>query len=281
MKSLKIISLCAAAVMLLTACSSAPASSSSSAGGTITEGTDFSSVVSKEDLKPTENDNEIGYQLEMPEVGEEIAVVTTNQGVFKLRFFPEEAPMAVYNFKKHAYDGYYDGVTFHRVIESFMIQGGDPEGTGRGGESVWGEKFEDEFSDVLFNIPGSVAMANSGPNTNGSQFFVNTNDVAPNYEAFEQYYALYESAPEEFVQYYGVPVDPSKITEEIKEFYNYNGGNINLDGVLSAEDRGHTVFAQVFEGYDVVEKISAVSTDGNDKPVEDVIIEKIEIVRYE
>lgn len=115
----------------------------------------------------------VGYQLDMPQKGEEIAIMHTSMGDISIRFFPEAAPKAVENFKTHAKDGYYDGLTFHRVINDFMIQGGDPNGDGTGGDSIWGEPFEDEFSDTLFNIRGSLSMANSGPDTNGSQFFIN------------------------------------------------------------------------------------------------------------
>ena len=114
----------------------------------------------------------VGYQLDMPQKGEEIAIMHTSMGDISIRFFPEAAPKAVENFKTHAKDGYYDGLTFHRVINDFMIQGGDPNGDGTGGDSIWGEPFEDEFSDTLFNIRGSLSMANSGPDTNGSQFFI-------------------------------------------------------------------------------------------------------------
>jgi cyclophilin family peptidyl-prolyl cis-trans isomerase len=103
----------------------------------------------------------------------EIAVIKTNMGTIELELFPKEAPKAVENFTKLANKGYYDGVTFHRVIDNFMIQGGDPTGTGRGGESIWGESFKDEISPNLkFDKAGILAMANAGSNTNGSQFFI-------------------------------------------------------------------------------------------------------------
>jgi cyclophilin family peptidyl-prolyl cis-trans isomerase len=103
----------------------------------------------------------------------EVAVIKTNMGTIELELFPKEAPKAVENFTKLANEGYYDGVIFHRVIDNFMIQGGDPTGTGRGGESVWGKPFKDEFSPNLkFDQPGLLAMANAGPGTNGSQFFI-------------------------------------------------------------------------------------------------------------
>lgn len=111
-------------------------------------------------------------QLEKPIVGETVAVLNTTRGTIKIRLFPSEAPKAVENFITHAKNGYYDGLIFHRVIKDFMIQGGDPTGTGRGGESIWGSAFEDEFSRNLCNIKGSLSMANAGKNTNGSQFFI-------------------------------------------------------------------------------------------------------------
>ncbi len=239
-------------------------------------------VVAMEDLEAVGTVEPVGFQLDMPQVGEEVAIITTNQGVIKMRFFPEIAPKTVYNFKKHAIDGYYDGVTFHRVIEDFMIQGGDPEGTGAGGESVWGTAFEDEFSDKLLNIPGSVAMANSGANTNGSQFFINTNTTAPDWATYETYFGYYEEDEESFLaQIPSGTVDMSKVSEDLKTFYSEQGGNIFLDGGLNVIHYGHTVFAQVYEGYDIVVGISEVDTDGSDKPVEPVIIESIEIVAYE
>ena len=111
-------------------------------------------------------------QAQMPEEGEEIAVITTSKGVVKMRFFPEEAPKAVENFKTLAKKGYYNGLLFHRVIEDFMVQTGDPKGDGTGGESCWAEAFEDEISPKLHYYRGAVAMANSGANTIGSQFFI-------------------------------------------------------------------------------------------------------------
>ena len=116
--------------------------------------------------------NDTILQAEMPAEGEEIAVITTSEGVIKMRLFPEEAPKAVENFQTLAKSGYYDGLTFHRVIEDFMVQTGDPTGTGSGGESCWGEYFEDEVSPNLHFYNGAVAMANRGPDTNGSQFFI-------------------------------------------------------------------------------------------------------------
>jgi len=102
-------------------------------------------------------------------------VLETTQGLIEIKLMPEVAPKACENFTKLSEKGYYNGIIFHRVIKKFMIQGGDPTGTGRGGESVWGKKFEDEVTpEVKFDRPGLLAMANAGPNTNGSQFFITT-----------------------------------------------------------------------------------------------------------
>lgn len=214
------------------------------------------------------SDKPVGFQTEKPKLGEEIAVMTTSKGEIKIRFFPDEAPKAVENFKGLAEKGYYNNLTFHRVIQDFMIQGGDPNGNGTGGESLWGKVFEDEFSDKLFNITGSVAMANSGANTNGSQFFINQN------------------SPEKFVGWdmyenYSNTINTELLTDEIKELYNQNGGNPHLDGYYNKNKRGHTVFGQVFEGMDVVKAIASVETNSNDKPIEDVVIKSVKIVNYD
>lgn len=104
-----------------------------------------------------------------------IVVLETTQGSIEIKLMPEAAPKACENFTKLVEKGYYNGLIFHRVIKGFMIQGGDPTGTGAGGESVWGKPFEDEVSsDVKFDKAGILAMANAGPGTNGSQFFITT-----------------------------------------------------------------------------------------------------------
>ena len=108
--------------------------------------------------------------------GDYVVLMKTSLGDITLRLFTDKAPRTVANFVQHSQDGYYDGVIFHRVISGFMIQGGDPTGTGMGGESIYGGKFDDEFDPDLSNIRGSISMANAGPNTNGSQFFINQVD---------------------------------------------------------------------------------------------------------
>ncbi len=108
-------------------------------------------------------------------MAEPVVVLETNQGSIELELMPSVAPKAVENFTKLAEKGYYNGIIFHRVIKEFMIQCGDPTGTGTGGASIWGKEFEDEINiDVKFNKPGILAMANAGRNTNGSQFFITT-----------------------------------------------------------------------------------------------------------
>lgn len=196
--------------------------------------------------------------MEAPRKGEEIAVMITNKGTIKINFFPDVAPKAVENFKTHAKNGYYNGTIFHRIIPDFMIQGGDPEGTGRGGESIWGRSFEDEFDVNHRNFRGALSMANCGPNTNGSQFFI-VQKTEVEEDIIDQMKELGEKK--------GFP-------QAVIDGYDKFGGTYWLDG-------RHTVFGQVYEGMDVVDKIAAVKTDRNDKPLEPVMIEKIEIVPFE
>lgn len=269
-------------LVALSACSEQASSGGSAAAAHILGQGD--ELVSADQLVPVGNGQKAGYQLETPEKGEEIAVITLATGEsFKLRFFPDEAPKAVYNFKKHAVDGYYNGVTFHRIIQNFMIQGGDPEGTGQGGASVWGESFKDEFATNLLNIAGAVSMANRGADTNGSQFFINTpGDSRPNWENYQQGFELYKSSPETFTAQYGKWINMDKVTQEVQDLYTQWGGNPHLDGATTTTGEGHTVFAQVFEGMEVVEALAKtpVSSDGS-TPVEPVVIQKVEIVLYE
>lgn len=230
------------------------------------------------------DDLKVGYQLEKPANGEEIATIKTNFGEMKMRFFPEAAPKAVENFKTLASKGYYDNVIFHRVIKNFMIQSGDPTGTGTSGESIWGKNFEDEFSKTLFNITGAVSMANRGRNTNGSQFFINYQDPKEfiGWDEFEKSYEEYKKSPRKFTMTYGKTVDMSKVTDEIKKLYTENGGSPSLDGYYNTAKEGHTVFAQVFEGLETVDKISNVETNPQDnRPLEEIKIEKITFSNYQ
>jgi len=231
-----------------------------------------------------------GWQLEKPSKGEEIAIMHTSMGDLHIRLFPKQAPKAVENFKGLAQQGYYDGLTFHRVIDNFMIQSGDPTATGSGGQSYFGGVFEDEFDPSLGNLRGALAMANPGSaNTNGSQFFFNQADaeplaIGPTRERWEKYK---DSMPsfKTFGQFYAAQnahfeFNPDALTDEVIDTYEQVGGNMYLDGPLKKE-LGHTVFGQIFEGMDVLDAIAAVETDENDKPLEDVVIESIEWVIYE
>ena len=101
-------------------------------------------------------------------------VLETSQGNIEIELYPDVAPLTVENFTTHIKNGYYDGIAFHRIIKNFMIQGGDPTESGRGGESIWKRDFKDEFTNKVFDKAGILAMANRGPGTNGSQFFITT-----------------------------------------------------------------------------------------------------------
>ncbi|MCI1959392.1 MAG: peptidylprolyl isomerase, partial [Clostridia bacterium] len=109
-------------------------------------------------------------QLDAPEKGDKIAVLHTSKGDIKIKLCPEQAPLACENFEKLIENGYYNGITFHRVINNFMIQGGDPTGTGTGGESAFGKEFADEFNGDMYAFRGALCMANRGADTNTSQF---------------------------------------------------------------------------------------------------------------
>ena len=179
------------------------------------------------------------------------AVIKTNRGDMTFVLLDEAAPKAVENFITHAKNGYYDGLIFHRVIQDFMIQGGDPTGTGCGGASIWGKPFEDEFALDARNYYGALSMANSGPGTNGSQFFI---VQAPSVD--ERFIPQMERLPDMF-------------TDESIEDYKAVGGTPWLDF-------RHTVFGQVFEDMDVVDAIASVDRDSSDKPLEDVVINSVE-----
>ena len=249
-------------------------------------------------MKNGDKDKVLGYQLEKPAIDEEIAVMHTSMGDISIRFFPEVAPKAVENFKTLAKDGYYKDVTFHRVINEFMMQGGDPEGTGMGGESIYDTEelkgFEDEFSDKLLNIRGSLAMANSGVNTNNSQFFINQapasvfRSIAANKEQQVTAKKLYKEYNATYVKDYPTYADfalrkmyipPLDVPDAVWEFYKENGGNITLDGAWRPTG-GHTVFAQVFSGMNVVDAICAVPVNSNGKPDAPITITGIDFVKY-
>lgn len=192
-------------------------------------------------------------QLDAPKKGDTVAVVKTNFGDMSFIIFADKVPKTAENFITHSKNGYYDNMIFHRVINDFMIQGGDPTGTGMGGESIWGKAFEDEFDEELRNYRGALSMANAGPNTNGSQFFIVHAKKVPAL-MLEQMESLADSG------------FPYRVTEN----YRKQGGTPWLDFK-------HTVFGQLFDGFEVLDKIAVMKTLPGDKPVEDVVIEKIEI----
>jgi peptidylprolyl isomerase len=166
------------------------------------------------------NTNTFAQEPEMTDPKKPIIIFETNQGNIEIELWPSIAPKTCENIIGLANKGYYNGIIFHRVIKNFMLQGGDPTGTGRGGESLWGGKFEDEVSlDVKFDRPGLLAMANAGAGTNGSQFFITT-----------------------------VPTP-----------------HLNMK---------HTIFGEVVEGYDIVQKIETTAVGAGDRPVNEQIILK-------
>ena len=191
-------------------------------------------------------------------VGETVAIFhIKNFGDVKVKFFKDKAPKAVENFVTHAKEGYYDVLIFHRVINEFMIQGGVPEGSGLGGESFWGSGFGTELDYELVPYRGSLCMAMSSlPNSIGSQFFITQ--------------AHYDESQVSYLKSSGYP-------EKLLDVYKEQGGYLSL--YLQ-----YTVFGQVYEGMDVVDRIAGVATSKNsetkDRPLEDVVIESIEVTEY-
>jgi len=171
----------------------------------------------------TNDQKEIPTMTELKKDTITVAVIQTTMGTIELELFADKAVKTVQNFVGLAEKKYYDGIIFHRVIDNFMIQGGDPAGTGSGGESIWGKPFEDEVKTGLkHNSEGILSMANAGPNTNGSQFFI-TLKATP-----------------------------------------------WLDGK-------HTIFGKVISGMEVVKAIGKTKTNQNDKPLIDVVMQKVTI----
>ncbi|MCL2352720.1 MAG: peptidylprolyl isomerase [Firmicutes bacterium] len=217
-------------------------------------------------------------QLDAPKAGEQIVVMETSKGEIKLRFFPDYAPKAVENFVTHCRDGYYNGVIFHRVIEGFMIQSGDPTGTGTGGESIFGAGFGLEVTPSLHNIRGALAMANTGAaDSNGSQFYIVQNSQLDRNTSL----TLKNAASDPRVQIQDVfgKYRPAggNFPAPILEYYVKNGGVPSLDF-------NYTVFGQVVEGMDVVDAIAAVPTSqdaaAKDRPLDDVTIVSTTVAVY-
>jgi peptidyl-prolyl cis-trans isomerase B (cyclophilin B) len=187
----------------------------------------------------------IKNQLSLPEPGEDIVVMKTEYGAIQIKFFPQYAPKAVENFLTHARNGYYNGLTFHRIIDGFMIQGGDPRGNGTGGESIWGRPFEDEFALEALHYKGALSMANSGPSSNGSQFFI---------------VQASEAHPQSLEQ-----IRADQLMTPVADQYEKVGGTPHLDF-------RHTVFGHVFAGLDVVDDIAKKSAP--------IRIESVEVIAY-
>ena len=240
------------------------ASASDSSKTDLADAADTNSEKANTDKDGSKDIQKTVNQLRDVQTGDIVAdMEITGMGKVTILLFPDQAPKAVENFVQLSKQGYYDGVTFHRVIEDFMLQGGDPTGTGRGGESVFGGAFEDEISADLFPVNGSLCMANSGKNTNGSQFFIVTCKDVVSYSQLEQVAQSYKTN-------YGIDIDYSKMSKQCRNNYASVGGAYWLYCQ-------HTVFGQVVEGMDIIEAADSVETDSNDKPVNDLVIEKITI----
>lgn len=329
MRKLLALLLSAAAALSLAACTSSGASSSQ---GSSSDAPESASSGDASLVEPESSSSASGSTVSVPELslpqgerdtdpdfaakvkaayegtgefaGNPTVTIETSMGAIKIRLFPEQAPKAVENFLTHAKDGYYDGLKFHRVINDFMIQGGDPLGNGTGGESIFGAPFEDEFSDYLHNFRGALSMANSGPGTNGSQFFIVQNPAAmtqeqwdaPGIQLMSIYMNLYVNHATALMdelaagmtsnediqalvnglneklnekQNEGVPAEFKEKMAPVYEIYAQVGGTPYLD-------YKHTVFGYVYEGMDIVDKIAAVETE-NDAPKEDITITKITV----
>lgn len=197
----------------------------------------------------TSEQREYYPQLEERTTNEPIVIIKTTMGDITLRLFPDYAPKAVENFLSLIQKDYYDGIIFHRVINDFMIQGGDPTGTGTGGESIFGEPFENEPSTSLFHFRGALAMANRGVDTNTSQFFIVQNQTMTDDLIEQMLDANY----------------PAKVIDQYRQ-----GGAPWLDG-------GYTVFGQVTKGMEIVDEIANVEVDENYKPTSNVTILDIEM----
>jgi cyclophilin family peptidyl-prolyl cis-trans isomerase len=218
----------------------------------------LSGCAAKEEQPAVEEKPVLNYTA--PAEGEEIVRISIKDyGDVTVKLFPELLPEACENFTELAKSGYYDELIFHRVIENFMIQGGDPRGDGTGGASIWGDKFDGGWSEQLIHVPGALAYANSqGTATDGSQFYIVT----------------------------GEPVDEEKLksitaqggttfTAQAKELYCQYGGTPWLDG------GNYTVFGQVIDGLDVVYAVSHTAVNENNKPKKAVYIEKMTVEQYD
>ena len=211
-------------------------------------------------------------QFAPPAAGEEYVVITTDYGIIELRLFPEFAPMAVENFVTLAKNGYYDGLIFHRVIQDFMIQTGDPEGTGFGGESIFGGGFEIEVNPNLRHFNGALAMARAQAiDSQRSQFYIVQNDELPDFY-LPEFNFMKEHQDEEIEEGSGIFYRDYFPTSIIENFLEHGG--------VPRLDFQYTVFGQVFSGIEVVRAIAAVETNEDDRPINDVFMTRVEIKQY-
>lgn len=198
-------------------------------------------------------DSSLPAQLVTPKSGDTIAVFETSLGSFSAVFFADGAPLAVENFVKHAKDGYYNKLLFHRVVSGFVIQTGDPTGTGRGGESIWGDPFANEYSPQLHHYSGAIGMANTAADQNGSQF----------------YFVLGSKLSDDSL----AEMKSLGFADDVCAAYKKVGGQPGLDNK-------YTVFGQVYEGMDIVEKIGTVKADSGDRPKKDVELISVTVKTY-
>lgn len=195
-------------------------------------------------------------QFAQPVSGDTVAEIITSEGTVKVLLFPQLAPKAVQNFTVLAQGGYYNGITFHRVIEDMLIQSGSFDGTATGGKSAWELEFDDEFSDRLHHYNGALSMANHGEDTNGSQFFFVTAPIGDISNETQQ------------------RMSDAGWRAEVVDAYSQAGG-------LPSLDWRYTVFGQIYEGLDVAYAISRVKTDENGVPKDAVTIESVTVYTVE
>lgn len=239
------------------------------------------------------DENRVGFQLDAPEKGDTIAILHTSMGDITIRFFPAQAPKAVTNFINLAKKGKYDNTLFNKASEDFVVGGGYC------GTSSYGSAFEDEFCDRLFNIRGAVAMSNTGYDSNESTFFINqkTPEAFENEGGWSHLSQQWESVKAQleeykdtnlltaFIEKNGNSIDKNGnscyntdvVPDEVKRLYEENGGNAFLDGAYNAVDRGYTVFAQVTDGMEVVDRIARSEVDDEDVPIKNIVINSVEI----
>lgn len=198
-------------------------------------------------------------QLSKPKSGDTVAEINVRYyGTIYVKFFEKEAPKAVENFVTHAKDGYYDGLSIYKIIENSLIESGDPTNKGSGGESIWGNEFKDEFNPYLQPYYGAMCMVNSGPDKNGSRFFIVQADKTYDDKVLDQIEQTYQV----------------KFNKRARELYG------NVGGAPWFYER-NTVFGQVYKGFEVLDKIAKVSKSDVELgiPTEKVIIDKINIIK--